>query len=433
MKEALAKRAAEAIQESGKKFVGGGAAFSAAPENFFAWNDPLQPPAKSVLDNAVEFYAARELNERVTKVEQDRLKDGIKTMNASAQAKQTAEKTFKDETQKIPGTIAAQVGKAQTNYDNRLKDFQGTQDTSRKSVQDSADKYAAAELINKRQAELIATLKSTNNLLRDREINLIDPFQFDKPQGRILRRYSDTLVDIDLGSSDKVRPGLAFSIFPSDTVVRGMQPRNRNFTDFEGKILQRPVPKGLIEVVDVIGPNIAQCRITTEDSPVRDRVIVGDLLYNALWRKGSSEHIALFGIFDLDGDGRDDVLNLIQGLRRVGVVVDAYYDIGKGKWEGEITSQTNFGLEGYSPTLTAADGNSAGKLRIAGLISDARKQVKDRGIRILRPIEFFPRIGFNARMDVNADAINQAATAYSRAQADKPAEGNAAPGEPMKN
>ena len=41
----------------------------------------------------------------------------------------------------------------------------------------------------------------------------------------------------------------------------------------DGKTAYKPIPKGKIEVIEVIGPNIAQCRIIDEDNAVRDRVI----------------------------------------------------------------------------------------------------------------------------------------------------------------
>ncbi|CAN5329612.1 hypothetical protein BH11PLA2_BH11PLA2_01470 [soil metagenome] len=436
MMDAMGQKANTAIADSAKNFTGGGAAFSALPKDVFQWDWPAgadvpAPPALSVIDATVKAISQRELNDRTTKVEQDRLKANTATMVASASAKAAAEKEFKDKTGEIPAKVAGETEKIRQGYEAKASDFVKTQQESRTKEQVSSDKLANAELLVKRKEERISIQERKIEELLDKTSELIDPFQFDKPQGKILRRYSDSLVDIDLGTSDKLRAGISFSIFPSDTIVRGMQPRMRAFKDPDGKTVYKPIPKGKIEVIDVIGPNIAQCRIIDEDSPVRDRIIPGDLLYNALWRKGTSEHVALFGIFDLDGDGRDDIQNLVQGLRRVGVVVDAYYDLGKMQWVGEITSTTNFGVEGYYPTVSSADGNKDGKIKILNAISDARKAVKDKGILILKPRDFFPRIGFNARLDVNDDAINQAATGYSRAMAEKPAEG--APADPAKN
>ena len=182
----------------------------------------------------------------------------------------------------------------------------------------------------------------------------------------------------------------------------------------DGRVARRIVPKGSIEVIEVLGPNLSQGRITEEESQVRDRVLAGDLLYNAVWRRGATEHVVLFGIFDTDGDGRDDIKSLKDELSRMGVIVDAYYDLGTMKWVGNITSQTTFAVEGHTPTVTIADGNMEGKSKIISSIADARKLVKESGIRILRPRDFFPRIGHKIRLDVPESAINQAATYYVR-------------------
>ena len=435
MIDAINAKSQQAIGAQVPKFVGSGAGFQAGVADFFAWTWPAggeapTAPTLSVLDGAVTARAQLELNERATKAEQDRLKSSTQTMVAKTTERDAETKKYKEETGKIPALIAADTDKARKSYEDKANQFGTQQAEARTSVQTAADKVAERDLQVKGQDERLKIQERKINDLLDREIDLIDPFKFDNPQGRILRRYSDSLVDIDLGTSDKLRAGIAFSIFPSDTTIRGMQPRMRPFKDANGKVAYKPIPKGKIEVIDVIGPNIAQCRIVDEDNAVRDRVIPGDLLYNALWRKGTSEHVALFGIFDLDGDGRDDTVSMIAGLRRIGVVVDAYYDLGKSKWEGEITSQTNFAIEGFYPTVNASDGNREGKIKVLNGIGEARKTVKEKGMLILRPRDAFPRIGFNARLEVSDDAINQAATGFSRAQFDAkpPAEG--APADP---
>ncbi len=438
MSDAINKKSAEVIGTQAKNFVGGGG-FTATPGEMFTWNWPAggeipQPPAMSVLDAAVAARAQREINERVAKAAAADFLAKTKILIEKSNLREEDMKIFKAKVAEIPGLVAADRAVEKKSYDLKAEDFLKQQGEARKSLQDMSDKVAERDIQAKRKDERIAIQERKINELLDREIDLIDPFKFDKPQGKILRRYSDSLVDIDLGTSDKLRPGIAFSIFPSDTIIRGMQPRMRPFQDgATGRTVYKPIPKGKVEVINVIGPNIAQCRIIDEDNAVRDRIIPGDLLYNALWRKGVSEHVALFGIFDLDGDGRDDTQSLINGLRRIGVIVDAYYDLGKGKWEGEITSQTNFAIEGFYPTVSAADGNREGKIKILNSIGEARREVKEKGILILRPRDAFPRIGFDARLEVSDDAINQAATGYTRAQLDRKDLEGAKPADAPKN
>lgn len=430
----------EAINQNANKTIGDFATqrlagnFNATVADVFVWpwpegTNPVMPPERSLIDATVKAIGEREVSDRTAKEA------------AKANAAATAEfvklstqrdadaKKFKDDTREIPNKLAAETAKIQAAYEARAKEFVQVLADGRTKIELTSEELAKRDLDIKRKAERIAIQERRIEELLEKQTDLIDPFKFDKPQGRILRRYSDSLVDIDIGSSDKLRPGLAFSIFPSDTLIRGMEPRMRAFRDQDNKTYFKPVPKGKVEVIDVLGPNISVCRIVDEDNAVRDRIIPGDLLYNALWRKGTSEHVALFGIFDLDGDGRDDMQALIVALRRVGVIVDAYFDLSKNEWVGEITSQTNFGVEGYYPTVNAADGNRDEKIKILGGISKARKDVKEKGILTLRPRDIFPRIGLNARLDVNEDAINQAATGFTRAQppATPKAEGAPAP------
>jgi hypothetical protein len=179
-------------------------------------------------------------------------------------------------------------------------------------------------------------------------------------------------------------------------------------------MIRRIIPKGSIEVIEVMGPNLSQARITEEDSQVRDRILGGDLLYNAIWRKGASEHIVLYGIFDLDGDGKDDIKTLKDELAKMGVIVDGYFDLSTLKWVGDVTTQTTFAVEGFTPTVTTADATQSGKAKIISAIADARKYVKDKGVRVLRPRDFFPRIGYKAKLDVSEGTINMAATHFIR-------------------
>ena len=210
----------------------------------------------------------------------------------------------------------------------------------------------------------------------------------------------------------------------------------RKVRDFGGKEVFKAVPKGKVEVIEILGATLSQCRITEEDSEVRDRILAGDLGYNSIWRNGVSEHIVLFGIFDLDGDGKDDIQTLVRDLTRAGVTVDGYYDLGKMAWVGDVKSQTAFAVEGYYPTVSVADGNKDGKLKIINAIGAAKTKAKNEGVRIIRPRDFFPRIGYNAKLDVTEDSINQAATGYIRSvsatEGTDPAPAAPAP-EPKKN
>jgi hypothetical protein len=417
----------------------GGNGLDLTGTSFYNWDWPANqanptPPKESLIDAMVRNAAQAALAKRKSDIELQGMEASKKSLEAVTDALNKAKAEFDKNNNQYSQDVKTEVNKAIAAFDGFKKDFQNASKDYRTNTEKLNNEIVQRNTEIKRTEQDLALAQNANTRLADQLEVGIDPFQYDKPQGKVLRRYSDNLLDIDIGSADNLRTGQTFSIFPSDTPTRGMQPRMRKILDADGKVYTRPVPKATIEVVDVIGANLSQCRITQEDSPVRDRVLAGDLLYNSIWRKGTSEHIVLYGIFDLDGDGRDDIENLVKSLTRVGVSVDGYYDLKTLKWVGEITSQTTFAVEGYFPTISLADANQEGKIKLLGALADAKKLVKDKGVRVIRPRDFFPRIGLNTKLDIQQEAINSAASFYLRltgtelgAPAAPPAEGTAAP------
>lgn len=397
----------------------GGAGLNLVDTVVYKWDWPANQqnpplPAESIIDASVRNVAQRELAKRKSDAEVKLMQDSVKSLNDVITQFNEAKAQLERLNKQYPDDVKKEVAKAIEQFDGFKTQFQNVSGQYRKDTDKQNEDIVARDLAIKRAQADNERFRTAVDKLNEQLDAGIDPFQFDKPKGSIIRRYSENLVDVDIGSADNLRAGQTFSIFPSDTPSRGMQGRMRKARDLDGKDYLRPVPKGTIEVVDILGANLAQCRITTEDSTVRDRLLAGDLLYNAVWNKGASEHIVLFGIFDIDGDGRDDIQTIVKNLSKVGVAVDGYYDLAKMKWEGEITSQTTFAVEGYYPSVGIADGNRDGKIKILGALADAKKLSKEKGLRTLRPRDFFPRIGYNAKLDVTEQAINSAATFYLR-------------------
>lgn len=420
MMKAIEDRARAAITAEAGKFVGRPEGVGINEKQVFAWDWPaggeLTPaPTKSMIDVTVTNYSQRRLAENM-------YLDGIKslgqaqeTMRQMSAKLDAAQKALDTRTQQIPEEIAKGIKEARDAFEKFKGDFQRLTADQRTELQKKEDAINERAVQNRRVSEKAERLQGQIDRQQQELETRIDPFQFDKPQGKIIRR-NNQIVEIDMGSADNLRPGLTFSVMPPETQQRGFESRVREVRDnTTGHMIRRIIPKGSIEVIEVLGPNLAQARITEEESQVRDRVLSGDLLYNAVWRRGSSEHIALFGIFDLDNDGRDDIKALRNELAKMGVVVDAYFDLTTMKWVGDVTSQTMFAVEGYTPTITLADGaNQEGKSRIISALADARKSMKEKGVRVLRPRDFFPRIGYKARLDVSEDSINHAAGTYIR-------------------
>jgi hypothetical protein len=416
--QAIGGRVASAKNEASKA-AGVGGAINLNAVSVYSWDWPANQqnptvPRESIIDASVRNVAQSELAKRKSDNELKAMEDAKKSLEGVINQLNLAKAEYDKLNKLYPDEVKAEVAKAIAQFDTFKADFQKVSGEYRKEKDTLNENIVNRDVQLKRRDADLDRYKGAVDKLNEQLTDSIDPFQYDKPKGKVIRRYSDNLVDVDIGSADNLRAGQTFSIFPSDTPTRGMQGRMRRVLDADGKYYTRPVPKGTIEVVDVLGANLAQCRITSEDSQIRDRILAGDLLYNAVWNKGASEHIVLFGIFDIDGDGRDDVQTIVQSLQKVGVAVDGYFDLTTLKWVGEITSQTTFAVEGYYPSIGIADGNRDGKIKILTALAEAKKQAKEKGLRILRPRDFFPRIGYNAKLDITEEAINSAATYYLR-------------------
>lgn len=261
-----------------------------------------------------------------------------------------------------------------------------------------------------------------------------DSSKFEAPLGRVLRRYADGTVEIDLGSNDLVKPGMKFTVLPADYPQKGEQSRVRNERkpDSTGTFRDNPVwrQKANIEVLDVRGPGLSICRLipmdagsTPDGTPVKrleyddikDRVIAGDLIYHKYWRKGTSDHIALVGIFDVNGDGIDDIDAVVRELTAMGIPVDAYFNMRTQKWEGKITPRTRSVVIGELPINSGNDPNRDAKTALTSRIYAAVEEAKQKGIKTENYRDVFPKIGYYVRVPVPDEKINQATARYLNA------------------
>jgi hypothetical protein len=136
---------------------------------------------------------------------------------------------------------------------------------------------------------------------------------------------------INLGSADRVKPQLTFSI---------------HGVGLDG----RPIPqsKGTLEVVDVLRDHLSRVHITSVKDPNRDPILEGDVLYNPSWNPTIKKHVALAGIMDLTGDGRDSLAEFKRSLERQNIVVDAWLNPKDFAVKGKITVQTDYLILGES-------------------------------------------------------------------------------------
>jgi prefoldin subunit 5 len=361
----------------------------------------------------------KEVAYKAAEKERDAYKGQIDSMKTAIAALNKLQNDFQAQIDKLPKDFKDELKKVTDQFDNRTKQYQAAEANANTTITGLRDEKDGLNAKIRKLENQIADLQTNNQILLDRlGAAKNDKFNFDEPQGKILRKLADNVVEINLGSAVNVRPGLTFTVLPSDFPEKGRQSRLKVLREPDGKggfkSVERFVPRGAIEVYEVVGPNLALARIQqgTELDPIRDGVGVGDLIYNATWRKGVADRIALVGIFDVNGDGSDDIEAVVRDFTKMGIPVDAYYDMKKRAWVGQVTERTRFIVEGYFPINSAGDPNREEKTKLLGQMGEAITEGRKKGADTVNFRDFFARMGYKYRLDVTDDKINQATAPY---------------------
>lgn len=78
--------------------------------------------------------------------------------------------------------------------------------------------------------------------------------------------------------------------------------------------------KGRIEVVRIVGPHQAECRILEDKAS--DPILPGDWIHSPAWSPGQRLHFALVGFMDIDGDQDSDRETIRHVITMNGGVID---------------------------------------------------------------------------------------------------------------
>ncbi len=362
------------------------------------------------------------------KTERDSYAKQIEAMKLAKDALKKQEDNFKIAADNLPNKVKDQVDKATDTFEKGTKKYEEDRKTDSASIKKLTDERDAFEGQVRRLTQKVKDLEENIQILSvkaSKAEGSKDSLVFDEPQGKILRVLGDGVVEINLGSAAGVKPGLTFTVQPSDFPSKGRQSRLRTLRVEDGrggyKSIEVSVPRAGIEVYEVVGPNLSLARYTrskgvvpygVELDPLRDGVVAGDLLYNLVWRKGVADHVALIGIFDINGDGVDDILSVVRDLTKMGITVDAYYDMKKRMWIGQVTERTRFVVEGFLPINTGSDPLRDQKTKLLGQMNDAIKEARLKGVESVNHRDFFSRMGYKFRLDVTDDKINSATGPY---------------------
>ncbi|MFL5329522.1 MAG: hypothetical protein ACJ8C4_11460 [Gemmataceae bacterium] len=273
---------------------------------------------------------------------------------------------------------AGQIAKIDTESQQLKQEKEARRDDA--AAADRSQRKASEEKLN--LAKQIDQLKS-----RITPPNSIDA---DTPKGSILRVDRENgLVYINLGSLDFARPNLTFSVMAPSINNKTAASRER---------------KGAIEIASVLEGHLSAARIIDQTNPIREPILAGDLIFNPSWNSGQREHVALAGIFDLDGDGQSDLQEIMRTLERQGIIVDAYVDLPSRTIKGPgITERTTYLVLGEQPELSESAGRSGrpeddprvqAMMQINQKIGELRETGTKKGVQIVAYRRYLALVGY---------------------------------------
>ena len=189
---------------------------------------------------------------------------------------------------------------------------------------------AAAEHA-KAQEMLRSKITKLERVIEILQNNQAVPDPYAQPADAVVRyaNQRDGKVWLNIGQSDSLRPQVTFSVYSADT-----------------NDVNAGESKGSIEVIRILGPHMAEARIT-EDEPTRP-IIAGDKVYSQVWNRGRQVGFAITGLIDMDGDNRSD----LDQLKTIIELNDGRVDAVPGKdggIDGEMTADTRYLILGSFP------------------------------------------------------------------------------------
>jgi hypothetical protein len=324
---------------------------------------------------AAEQKASKEKGDQLTKVTADYQRDMGAMRDLKTKAEQALAMTKDD--------VDKRIKNVDDNYNKVVKEFT-------ESIVKAEDYEKKLAELNKQkneiEAKLAAAIKDAELKVKKLEEKLpqIDLLAYDKPKGKITRvDMTSKIAYINIGSAELVKPGLTFSIFGQNQYRANAE------------------RKASIEVINVVGDHLSSARITEVRSPARDPILTGDELYNPAWRPGYRERVAIAGLIDLTGDGRDGTLEFVRNLEKQGVAVDAYLDarelVVKGKG---ITRNTDYLVLGevlefqQQEKIREGDARQERKMNINQEVAKMREDALRLGVTIVPARRFMAMMGY---------------------------------------
>jgi hypothetical protein len=180
--------------------------------------------------------------------------------------------------------------------DEQSTNFERTASDLRTQIAGSNEQVAAMTTQNAELGAQIQRMAAEIARLRDRlGDRRADPNRavLAQSDGQIVRVPGGGVCYINLGSGDRITPGLTFEVYDKlDGIPAPGDPTND---------LNLPAGKASIEVVKVVGPGTAECRITRQQ--IGSALSEGDIIANIVYDRYVTNRFVVFGNFNIDGNG----------------------------------------------------------------------------------------------------------------------------------
>lgn len=311
------------------------------------------------------------------------LKARFDKTEAELKETQEAEKKVKDEFAVYKMQIGKEMVSQKKEIADEYTDFKNKLLAFSKEKAELKSKLDAEKLERSKEKEefedkVIAIEKKLKN--KDLEAqNLSNQLALTKTQGNEVAkniRSDFRIVSIDrFGSQPYINIGSADMVKTQDTFsIHAIGPDGR----------PRPEVKGTVEVINVVGEHLSQCRVLTVKDTGRDPIMKGDVVFNPTWNPQARKRIAVLGIIDLTGDGKDQIYEFIRHMERQGVIIDAFLDPTTFEVRNTpgITPKTDFLIEGDGlDAVTAPRGMTPEKTEALNkAIKEMRTSAKENGV-----------------------------------------------------
>jgi len=281
-----------------------------------------------------------------------KLDETLTVQKSLVESRGTAIKKLQGELKAAGGTVATHTGEYQAEIDKRtvsndklredLLAVNKQMEDDKKEFKEKIDSMLAAaqsekaELLDQQDKlrEQASKDKREIRRLKDELAGLRDPSGGPRPEdnvaavGKIIRVLDDEICFLGLGSKDKVKPGLTFSVYK------------------KGEIDSKN-PKGKLQVIKV-DKNFSVCKITEQDkdSPIS----VGDVVANIAYHNTRPQVFVIIGDYDLRGKGvsQGSAEELVAAVKQFG-----------GKIEDDISYRTDYLVVGKEPERPAKPSEDA--------------------------------------------------------------------------